>query len=73
MHNLPEAGYLRLAQIIGNPNANPPVPPIYPVCKSTWWQGVKDGKYPKPYKLSQRVTAWKVDDILKLLDSGVQS
>lgn len=42
---------------------------IFPVSKSTWWQGVKDGNYPKPYHLSQRTTAWQIEDIEKLIES----
>ncbi len=45
MHTLPETGYLRLPQIIGNPKADPPIPPIIPVSKSTWWAGVKSGRF----------------------------
>ncbi len=67
MHELPETGYLRLSQIIGNPKANPPTPPIIPVSKSTWWAGVKSGRYPKSVKLSERTTAWRVEDIRALI------
>jgi len=63
MHKLPETGYLRINQIVGNPKSNPPIPAIIPVGKSTWWQGVKSGLYPKPVKLSPRVTVWHVEDI----------
>ncbi len=63
MISLPETGYLRIRQIIGDPNANPPNPAIIPIAKSTWWEGVKDGRYPKPIKISPRVTVWKVEDI----------
>ena len=65
---LPSTGYLRLTQIIGNSKSNPPTPAIIPVSKSTWWRGIKQGKYPKPIKLSEKVTAWKVDDIVKLIN-----
>lgn len=64
---IPEVGYLRLAQIIGNPKANPPSPALIPVSKSTWWLGVKQGRYPKPVKLSARTTAWRVEDIRALI------
>ncbi|MES1158887.1 MAG: AlpA family phage regulatory protein [Terricaulis silvestris] len=37
--------------------------------KSTWWQGVKDGRYPKPIKFGPRITAWRVEDIRRLLDN----
>lgn len=70
MTQLPPTGYLRLPQIIGNPNAKPPIPPIYPVCKSTWWSGVKTGRFPKPVKLGPRTTAWRVEDIKELIAQG---
>lgn len=64
MNTLPETGYLRLTSIIGNKKANPPIPAIIPVSKSTWWAGVKSGRYPKPVrKLGVRITAWRVEDI----------
>ncbi|GAB1392892.1 hypothetical protein MASR1M60_10550 [Rhodocyclaceae bacterium] len=69
MHILPETGYLRLKQIIGNPKANPPIPPIIPVGKSTWWKGVQSGHYPPPVRsLGKRITAWRVEDIRHLID-----
>jgi prophage regulatory protein len=64
----PETGFVRLHQIIGNPNANPPIPAIIPVSNSTWWEGIKSGRYPKPVKLSPRTTAWRVEDIRELLE-----
>lgn len=69
MHELPETGYLRLSQIIGKPDATPPIPPIIPVGKSTWWAGVKTGRYPQPVKtLGVRITAWRVEDIRALIE-----
>ncbi len=69
MHALPETGYLRLSQIIGNPKAEPPIPPIIPVSKSTWWAGVKSGRYPQPVRtLGARITAWRIEDIRALIE-----
>jgi prophage regulatory protein len=68
MYSLPAIGYLRLPQIIGDPKANPPVPPLIPVSKSTWWEGVRTGRYPQSVKLGPRITAWKVDDIRALIE-----
>ena len=68
MHTLPETGYVRLPKIIGDPKATPPVPAVIPVCKSTWWAGVKSGRFPKPVKLGPRTTAWRVSDIRALID-----
>jgi prophage regulatory protein len=69
MHQLPETGFLRLPQIIGNPKAVPPIPAIMPVCKSTWWAGVRSGRFPAPVKLGPRTTCWKVEDIRALIAS----
>lgn len=64
---LPESGLVRLAQIIGNKRADPPIPSIIPVSKSTWWAGVRSGRFPSPVKLGPRITAWRVEDIRALL------
>ena len=69
MNQLPETGFLRLPQIIGDPKAEPPIPPIIPVKKSCWWDGVKSGRFPKPVKLGPRVTAWPVEAIRALVES----
>jgi prophage regulatory protein len=68
MNQLPEAGFLRLPQIIGDPKAHPPIPPIIPVKKSCWWDGVRSGRFPKPVKLG-RCTMWRVEDIRALIAS----
>lgn len=68
-HQLPETGYLRLSQIIGNPKANPPIPAIIPVCRATWWSGIRSGRFPASVKLGPRTTAWRVEDIRALVAS----
>ncbi|WP_424991162.1 helix-turn-helix transcriptional regulator [Fluviibacterium sp. S390] len=60
-NRFPQAGFVRLAQILA------PDGPI-PVSKSTWWQGVKDGRFPAPQKLGPRTTVWKVEDIRALYE-----
>lgn len=64
MPQLPEIGYLRLKQIIGDPKKG--VPALIPVCASSWWAGVKSGRYPKPVKLGPHTTAWPVAAIRAL-------
>jgi prophage regulatory protein len=71
MFELPESGYLRLTQILGDKKSNPPVPPIIPIGKSSWWAGVKSGRYPKPVKLGPRTTAWRIEDIRHLIENGI--
>ena len=70
MNQLPETGFLRLPQILGDPKAEPPIPPIIPVKKTCWWEGVKSGRFPKPLKLGPRVTVWRVEDIKALIASA---
>lgn len=41
-----------------------------PVSKSTWWAGVKSGRFPKPIKLGPRITAWRAEDIARILEQG---
>ena len=65
---LPATGFLRQRQILGDKNADPPIPAILPIGKTNWWAGVKSGRYPKPVKLGPRTTAWQVDDIRALLE-----
>ncbi|GHU03566.1 hypothetical protein FACS1894158_02250 [Betaproteobacteria bacterium] len=65
MHNIPETGFLRLSQIIGSKKQN--LTPIVPVSASTWWEGVRSGRFPKPVKLSPRVTAWRAENIRDLI------
>lgn len=67
MPQIPANGFLRIKQILGDRRADPPIPAILPVSKSTWWQGVRDGRFPTPVKLSARTTAWRASDIRKLL------
>ena len=39
---------------------------ILPVSKSTWWAGVKNGKYPKPVYVGPRMPCWWESEILAL-------
>lgn len=65
--DIPRLGFLRLPQIIGNPKADPPIPPLIPIGRSTWWQWVRDGKAPAPVKLGPRTTAWRAEQIFALV------
>jgi prophage regulatory protein len=65
---LPETGFLRLSQIVGNPDADPPIPAVIPIGRSSWWEGVRTGRYPQPIKLGPRTTCWRVEDIRALIE-----
>ena len=66
-NTLPESGYVRIWQILGNPKSKPPIPPLIPVSKSTWWLWVKIGRVPKPTKFGRKIAAWRVEDIKALI------
>ncbi|MBQ3171306.1 MAG: AlpA family phage regulatory protein [Mailhella sp.] len=59
----PVIGFLRLPQILE----------IIPVSKSAWWQGCKDGRFPKPVKLGPKTTAWRAEDIAALIEQIASS
>jgi prophage regulatory protein len=59
--DFPLTGFVRLNAILG------PRGPI-PVGRTTWWEGVKSGRFPKPTKLGPRITVWRAEDIRRLFD-----
>ncbi len=61
--DFPETGFVRLKQILA------PYGPI-PVSKSTWWAGVRDGRFPTPTKLGKGITVWRAEDIRALFSYG---
>lgn len=60
MRMFSKTGFMRLKDIIG------PGGPI-PVSKSTWWAGMKSGRFPQSEKLGPKTTVWRVEDILALI------
>ncbi len=68
--DIPVTGFLRVKQIVGDPKADPPIPPIVPVARSTWLEGVRAGKFPAPIKLGRRITVWRCEDIRKLIEQA---
>ncbi|MEH6625728.1 MAG: AlpA family phage regulatory protein [Motiliproteus sp.] len=55
---LPVTGFLRLPHVLQ----------FVPIGKSSWWAGVKSGKYPQSYKIGPRTTVWRCEDIRQLLE-----
>lgn len=51
--DMPVTGFQRQVQVLK----------LVPFSKSTLWRRVKEGTFPKPLKLSDRVTVWRVEDI----------
>lgn len=56
---LNETSFLRLDQILK----------LIPIGKTTWWNGVKSGRFPKSIKSGIRTTAWRTEDIRSLINN----
>src|SRR5450759_5221813 len=65
---LPDSGYVRESQLVQSPK-RPATPAPLPFSAPTLWRKVKAGTFPKPTRLSERVTAWN-DNIEKLANHG---
>ena len=57
---LPETGFIRLSTVLA----------FIPVSKSTWWAGVKAGRFPMPVKLGPKTTCWRAEDIRSFIERG---
>ena len=62
----PEIGFLRLRDVIGDKGN----PGIIPISRSSWYKGIAEGIYPGSVKLSERTSAWKIEDIRKSIDES---
>ncbi len=56
---LPETGFIRQAALLR----------FVPFSPATLWRKVKSGDFPRPVKLSERVTAWKAEEVRAWIDS----
>lgn len=56
-------GFLRLPQVLA----------LYPVSRSEWYQGIKEGRYPAGIKLGRRAVAWRCSSILDLLEERAKA
>ena len=61
---VPEKGFLRIWHIIGDEKRG--IPPLLPISESSWWKGIKAGRYPKPIKLGERTAVWRVEDVMAI-------
>ena len=54
-----KGGFMRLDEVLE----------LIPVSRSSWWLGIKKGRYPKSVKIGTRTTAWARSDIDDLMQS----
>lgn len=66
MSDIQDYGFLRIGQIIGNPEKG--IKPIIPLSRTAFLKGVREGRFPKPVKLTPRSSAWRAADIRALCE-----
>ena len=59
---LPDSAFIREAQLVQSPKRPDTQAPL-PFSAPTLWRKVKNGTFPRPHKLSERVTAWNVGTV----------
>jgi prophage regulatory protein len=59
---LPDSAFVRESQLVQSPK-RPEHPAPLPFSAPTLWRKVAAGTFPKPVKLSERVTCWKVSEV----------
>ncbi|WP_166214545.1 AlpA family phage regulatory protein [Bradyrhizobium septentrionale] len=63
MHPKPSDALVRIQKIIG-PNG------LIPISRSAFYQGIRDGIYPKPIRLGKRTSVWRVSELLRVIEGG---
>jgi prophage regulatory protein len=66
---LPETGFVREKQLVNQPakGGQPERAGIVAVSHATLWRMVATKRFPAPIKLSEGVTAWRVEDVRQWL------
>jgi predicted DNA-binding transcriptional regulator AlpA len=59
---LPNSAFIREAQLVRSPK-RPTAPAPLPFSAPTLWRKVKAGTFPRPIKLSERITCWNVGEV----------
>ena len=65
---LPDSAFIRESHLVQSPK-RPGRPAPLPFSAPTLWRKVKAGTFPKPVKLSERITAFKVGEVRAWLNA----
>lgn len=57
IEELPKEGFAKIKTVLS----------VFPISRTQFYDGIKDGIYPKPIKLGKRSVAWRVSDIRELI------
>ena len=55
--DLPSEGFVRLPVVLR----------VMGIGRTSWWEGIRKGKYPKPAKFGAKTACWHVDDLRALI------
>ena len=55
---VPDTGFMRIGQVLA----------LIPIGRSTWWAWVRDGRAPAAVRLAPRTTAWRSEDVRRLIE-----
>lgn len=67
---LPDSGFAREAQLVPSPKRPGAAVPL-PFSAPTLWRKVRAGTFPKPVKLGERMTAWRVAEVREWMKAQV--
>ena len=62
LNQKPAERLLRLAEVLT----------YLPLARSTWWSGVKTGRYPRPVMIGPHLPCWRLADVLALAERGIK-
>ena len=63
MHEKPSDSLVRIGKIVG-PNG------LIPVSRSSFYQGIRDGIYPKAVRLGKRTSVWRMSELMRVIQRG---
>jgi predicted DNA-binding transcriptional regulator AlpA len=64
--SIPERGFLRCSQIIGDSRRG--IPPLIRVSRSTLWNWVNQGRFPRPLRIGPNVSGWRASEVFEWLE-----
>jgi prophage regulatory protein len=65
MDQTPTDTLVRIEKIIG-PNG------LIPVSRSSFYQGIRDGIFPRAVKLGKRASAWRMSELMRVIERGAE-
>jgi prophage regulatory protein len=65
MHEDQTDAFVRIGKIVG-PNG------LIPVSRTSFYQGIRDGIYPKAVRLGKRTSVWRISELMRVIERGAK-